>query len=109
MTGKKHRYPILNGSATLTLNGKKFSLLFEDKCVTIEGNDSDIECAIPKLNVRFAELGAVRRSSRMISDLGITIKLEDSKGVFLTVGKEAWSPLGHFSFKPRIRKYLKSD
>ncbi len=109
MTGKEHRYPILRGSATLTLSGKKFSVVFEDRSITIEGNDKDLEFTVSKLSAKTPKLGEIRNIARIISALGITFHLRDSKGIVLTIGKAVWTPLGHFSFRPRLRKYLKGS
>ncbi|MCL4333432.1 MAG: hypothetical protein M1290_01455 [Candidatus Thermoplasmatota archaeon] len=107
MTGTRLRYPQLDGSARVLLSGKEFSIRFEGRAISILGNEENYSSLIPKLPFRLRNLSLLRKMSKQISDLEFTLKVEDEKGVMLSLGKGVITPLGHFSFRPRIRKYLK--
>lgn len=106
MKEKKHRYPTLDGKTTLTLNDRTLTLTFEDRSVTLMVDDSDLETVLPRMGLKTKDLGEIRRLSKMVSHLGVTLRLRDSRGVVFSLGKGVWTPLGHFSFRPRIRKYV---
>lgn len=106
MTGTKPRYPLAEGFASISLNEKKFSIHFEDRTITLAGDRKDLESTIPKLQLKVKDLSVARKFSRVLSTIGVTFKLKDDKGIVFAVGKGIWTPLGHFSFKPRLRKYL---
>ncbi|MGC8562997.1 MAG: hypothetical protein ACP5UZ_07535 [Thermoplasmata archaeon] len=109
MTEPKSRYPTLEGSVRVTLKGGNFTVKFEDRTISIVGNENDFKATIPSFRIKVSGTGEVRKIAKIVSNLGFTIRLEDSKGPIVSFGKGIWSPIGHFSFKPRIRKYLKRD
>lgn len=106
MTGTRLRFPSFDGSVNVSWDGRKFSIVFEERSITIAGNERDLESTIFDLKLKLNDLGEVRKISKMMSSAGITLKINDSKGTVLSIGKGIWTPLGHLSFKPRIRRYI---
>lgn len=109
MTEPKGRYPILEGSVRVVLNGKNFGVRFEDRTVSITAKEDDFKSVAPSMKLNLRDAGEIRKIAKMAFRLGFTVRLEDSRGAFLSFGKGVWSPTGHFSFKPRIRKYFKGE
>ncbi|MCL4450457.1 MAG: hypothetical protein M1386_03965 [Candidatus Thermoplasmatota archaeon] len=109
MTEPKGRYPILEGSVRVVLNGRDFAVRLDERKVSIIAKEDDIKSSLSFLNVKVRDAGEIRKIAKLAFNLGFTVRLEDSRGTFLSFGKGIWSPMGHFSFKPRIRKYLKDE
>lgn len=107
MKERKPSYPTVNGSVTVTTKQKKFQLLFNGKSLEIEGSEDAFRAISSSLGKVTGGLGTIRKISSYLSRFGTTIKVKDDKGIFLSIGRDVWTPLGHFSLKPRARKYLK--
>ncbi len=108
MTGK-NKYPAVEGSVNVTVNGKKFSLEFTERTITVKASEQDFSSLFKKFPSGTGKLGPARNISGYFSRLGISVRLDDGKGVMFSMGRGTWTPFGHFSFKPRLRRYLKKN
>lgn len=106
MKETKDRYPQISGSTKIVLNGRDISVRFEGRTITVGGRDDDLKSVLAFAPTKLKSFNSARRTARLLSRFGFTLRLEDSKGVVLSVGKGVWTPLGRFSFRPRLRRYI---
>jgi hypothetical protein len=109
MTERRHSYPTVNGSLTVTSGGRRFVLLFKDRLLELKGSDDSIRAVSTKFTGAHGGLRAIRKVSSYLSRMGFTVKIEDDHGSLISMGSGVWTPLGHFNAKARIRKYRKID
>jgi hypothetical protein len=100
----------ISGTITVNINGKEFSRIsFVDSSMELmllnEKLSSSFIRVVPK-DTR--KLSFLRRISKFLAKLGITVSISDSKGELMVIGYKVHSVLGDVKIKVlRLRKYLK--
>jgi hypothetical protein len=107
MKEKRLKYPLVEGSVKVTIEGNNYRLLFNERTIDIETTGAEIRA----ISMNIPPMGKSLRNARLLSSylsrFGLTVLLRDEAGPVLSMGKGVWTPLGHFSVKYRSRKYLK--
>ncbi|MEM0167862.1 MAG: hypothetical protein QW515_04465 [Thermoplasmatales archaeon] len=106
MTGTKVRVPEIDGKIGVYINGSKFEIDLTGHRLEIRGRSEDFSSLLQKLRFSISSLKIIRSASRMLSDLGISLKIYDEKGIVIKAGKGAWSPLGRLIVSPRVKKLV---
>jgi|GEM_PF-6604588 hypothetical protein len=100
----------ISGSITVIINGKEFSRIsFVDSSMELTLLDEKLSSSFIKVVPKEAKkLSFLRRISKLIAKLGITVNISDSRGELMVIGYKTHSILGDVKIKVmRLRKYLK--
>ncbi|MCL4451799.1 MAG: hypothetical protein M1327_04145 [Candidatus Thermoplasmatota archaeon] len=100
----------ISGSITVIVNGNEFSKIrFVDSSMELSLLNDKLSSSLIRVVPKEArKLSFLRRISKILAKLGITVIIKDGKGELMVIGYKVHSVLGDVKIKVlRLRKYLK--
>lgn len=100
----------ISGSLTVIINGKEFSRIrFVDSSMELSLLSEKLSSSMIKVVPKEArKLSFLRRISKLLAKLGLTVIISDNRGELMVIGYKVHSVLGDVKIKVlRLRKYLK--
>ena len=100
----------ISGSITVIVNGSEFSKIsFVDSSMELSLLNDKLSSSLIMVVPKGArKLSFLRRISKLLANLGISVIIKDSKGELMVIGYKVHSVFGDVKIKVlRLRKYLK--